>query len=109
MTAKGTPEVASDGDFLSHLVAVLSIYELGPFPAPLPQYKDKTDWQAESIMRSLTVMAHRMYNAEEQLAAMKASHSGRHFENGSDPQHRHFFHYETPHPPCSDHPSAAHH
>ncbi|KAF8884648.1 hypothetical protein BD779DRAFT_1400668, partial [Infundibulicybe gibba] len=59
--------------FHSHLVALLSIYELGPPSAPIPRYDGPSDWQTESILRSLTAMAQRMYTAEESLAAIKAA------------------------------------
>ncbi|KAA1473197.1 hypothetical protein DENSPDRAFT_779638, partial [Dentipellis sp. KUC8613] len=68
--------------FLSHLVAVLSIYELGPFPAPVPRYDGPSDWQTDSILRALGAMARRMYTAEETLASIKASENWE--SNGPD-------------------------
>jgi osomolarity two-component system, sensor histidine kinase NIK1 len=66
---------ADSGDpFLSHLVALVSLYELSPSPGPLPQYHGKTDWQMESIIRSVAAMARRMYSAEEALLVFRASH-----------------------------------
>ncbi|EGN97557.1 hypothetical protein SERLA73DRAFT_139829, partial [Serpula lacrymans var. lacrymans S7.3] len=59
--------------FLSHLIALLSIYELGPISTPLPRYDGPTDWQTDSILRSLGAVARRMYTAEETLASIKAS------------------------------------
>jgi osomolarity two-component system sensor histidine kinase NIK1 len=57
--------------FLSHLVAVLSVYELGPFSAPIPRYDGPHDWQTETITRSLNTIARRMYNAEELVKSTK--------------------------------------
>lgn len=52
--------------FKAHLVALLSIYELGPFPGtPIPRYEGPTDWQTESILKSFGAMARRMCSAEE--------------------------------------------
>lgn len=59
--------------FLSHLVALLSVYELQPTVAstagtpgiPLPRYEGPTDWQTDAIERSLGVIANRMRSAEE--------------------------------------------
>lgn len=70
--------------FLSHLIAVFSIYELGPSPAPLPRYDGPGDWQTDSILRSLNSLARRMYTAEETLGAIKASESWK--SNG--PEHK---------------------
>ncbi|KAF8884643.1 hypothetical protein BD779DRAFT_1674025 [Infundibulicybe gibba] len=57
--------------FHSHLVALLSIYELGPLSAPIPRYDGPSDLQTESILRSLASMAKRMYTAEESLATIE--------------------------------------
>jgi osomolarity two-component system, sensor histidine kinase NIK1 len=47
--------------FRTHLVALLSIYELGPFPGtPIPRYEGPSDWQTEAILKT-----GRMYSAEE--------------------------------------------
>lgn len=54
--------------FFTHLVALLSVYELGPaLHTPIPKYDGPTDWQIESILRSLGAMARRMYTAEGAL------------------------------------------
>jgi osomolarity two-component system, sensor histidine kinase NIK1 len=71
--------------FLSHLVLVLSIYELGPFPAPVPRYDGPSSWQTDNILRALKTMARRMYTAEETLASIKASEN---WENGPDTKKR---------------------
>ena len=56
----------SQHPFFTHLVALLSVYELGPsLPTPIPKYDGPTDWQIESILRSLGAMARRMYTADE--------------------------------------------
>ncbi|TFK35673.1 hypothetical protein BDQ12DRAFT_580577, partial [Crucibulum laeve] len=51
--------------FRSHLVALLSIYELGPKGAPIPRWDGPSDWQTDSILRSLSALAKRMWTAEE--------------------------------------------
>jgi osomolarity two-component system sensor histidine kinase NIK1 len=71
--------------FLAHLVAILSIYELGPFPAPVPRYDGPSTWQTDNILRSLKTMARRMYTAEDTLASIKASET---WENGPDTKKR---------------------
>src|SRR5258708_2606392 len=70
--------------FLSHLIAVFSLYELGLSPAPLPRYGGPNDWQTDSILRSLNSLARRMYTAEETLGAIKASENWK--SNG--PEHK---------------------
>ncbi|KAH9940081.1 uncharacterized protein BXZ73DRAFT_43034, partial [Epithele typhae] len=58
--------------FFTHLVALLSVYELGPsLPTPIPKYDGPSDWQIESILRSLGAMARRMHTAEEALSAFR--------------------------------------
>ena len=58
--------------FKSHLVALLSIYELGPFPGtPIPRYEGPTDWQTESILKSFGEMARRMCSAEETVGDLR--------------------------------------
>ncbi|KAG6333867.1 hypothetical protein ID866_5222 [Astraeus odoratus] len=59
--------------FLSHLIALLSTYELCPMSTPPPRYDGPGDWQTDSILRSLAAVARRMYTAEEALASIKAS------------------------------------
>ena len=36
--------------FLSHLIVVLSMYELGPGSTPISHYDDTTGWQTESTL-----------------------------------------------------------
>jgi osomolarity two-component system sensor histidine kinase NIK1 len=58
--------------FRAHLVALLSIYELGPFPGtPIPRYEGPTDWQTETILKSLSAMARRMCSAEETVGNLR--------------------------------------
>lgn len=58
--------------FRAHLVALLSIYELGPFPgAPIPRYEGPTDWQTETILKSLGAVARRMCSAEESVIDLR--------------------------------------
>ncbi|KAG2083298.1 uncharacterized protein F5147DRAFT_175424 [Suillus discolor] len=59
--------------FISHLIALLSTYELCPMSTPSPQYNGPADWQTGTILRSLGAVARRMYTAEETLASIKAS------------------------------------
>ena len=66
----------SQHPFFTHLVALLSVYELGPsLPTPIPKYDGPTDWQIESIHRSLSAMARRMWTAEEALNSIRAADS----------------------------------
>ena len=66
----------SQHPFFTHLVALLSVYELGPsLPTPIPKYDGPTDWQIESILRSLGAMARRMYTAEEALSSIRDAES----------------------------------
>ncbi|KAI0072318.1 hypothetical protein K474DRAFT_1557475, partial [Panus rudis PR-1116 ss-1] len=61
--------------FLSHLIALLSVYELGPFSTSIPKYEGPSDWQTQSILRSLDAMARRMYSAEEACHTIQARDS----------------------------------
>jgi len=71
-TAAPEPLVTTVDPFKSHLVALLSIYELGPFPgAPIPRYEGPSDWQTETILRSLSAFARRMWSAEEVAVSYK--------------------------------------
>jgi osomolarity two-component system, sensor histidine kinase NIK1 len=51
--------------FLSHLITVLSIYELGLFPASFPTYDGPSNWQTESVLRSLSALTCRIHLAED--------------------------------------------
>ena len=42
---------------------------------PPPRYDGPSDWQTDSILRSLAAVARRMYTAEDALASIKASES----------------------------------
>lgn len=57
--------------FFTHLVAILSCYELGPSSTPVPKYNGPHDWQTEAIERSLASIAKRMYSAEDELASWR--------------------------------------
>lgn len=64
--------------FLKHLVALLSVYELGPSSTPVPRYDGPSDWYTTSILRSLEAMARRMFTAEDAYNAIQAAqNSGR--------------------------------
>lgn len=77
MAPEEAPPVAEVSDpFKSHLVALLSIYELGPFPgAPIPRYEGPTDWQTDTILRSLATVAQRMWRAEAVVTEFKDARS----------------------------------
>lgn len=80
--------------FLSHLVALLSIYDLEPNPKasagtpaiPLPRYEGPRDLQTDAIERSLAKIAHRMRLAEEKLGAVHPWTPRRDFEYDTDPE-----------------------
>ncbi|TFK95926.1 hypothetical protein BDV98DRAFT_598145 [Pterulicium gracile] len=57
--------------FLSHLVALLSVYEHGPPGTPIPRYIGPKSWWTESISRSLYAVTKRMYGAEHQVRLMQ--------------------------------------
>ena len=59
------PRNSLAGPFLSHLILVLSIYELDRFPAPLPHYNGPSSWQTDNIFCALKTMARRMYTEED--------------------------------------------
>lgn len=72
--------------FLAHLILILSIYELGPSPSPIPSYDGPSTRQTDHILRTLKTMAHRMYTAEDTIASIKASGN---WENAPDAKKRH--------------------
>ncbi|KIJ38164.1 hypothetical protein M422DRAFT_170644, partial [Sphaerobolus stellatus SS14] len=70
--------MSSHHPFLSHLVALLSLYELGPTAtaSPPPKYDGPRDWQTDAIERSLVSLGRRMHTAEGQLSCIQASDKG---------------------------------
>ncbi|KAK0194850.1 hypothetical protein F5146DRAFT_1023091 [Armillaria mellea] len=56
--------MADTDPFRQHLVALLSIYALGPSSAPLPKYDGPTNWETNSILRSLEEFSKRLFAAE---------------------------------------------
>lgn len=72
--------------FLAHLILILSIYELGPSPSPIPSYDGPSTRQTHHILCTLKTMAHRMYTAEDTIASIKASGN---WENAPDAKKRH--------------------
>ncbi|KIJ97792.1 hypothetical protein K443DRAFT_681283 [Laccaria amethystina LaAM-08-1] len=71
--------------FRSHLVALLSIYELGPFPgAPIPRYDGPADWQTEMILKSLGVVAKRMWDAEAAVVSIGGISKGAKLKRDGD-------------------------
>ncbi|KAH9928109.1 uncharacterized protein B0H18DRAFT_1001439 [Fomitopsis serialis] len=61
--------------FYQYLVAPLPAYELGLSFVPVPRSESSSDWETDSVLRSFTAIARRMYTAEETIAAIKASRS----------------------------------
>ncbi len=59
--------MADTDPFRQHLVALLSIYALGPLSAPFPKYDGPTNWETSSILRSLEEFSKRLYAAEHAL------------------------------------------
>lgn len=59
--------MATTDDFLSHLVALLSVYTVGPATSPTPRYFGASTWQTDSILRSVSDLAKRMTTAEAAL------------------------------------------
>ncbi|KAJ2913125.1 hypothetical protein MD484_g7293, partial [Candolleomyces efflorescens] len=77
-----TSSPSAQDPFNSHLIALLSIYELGPYPGatvPVPRYNGACSWETEEILRSLGSIAKRMWVAEERVRSLsghsKKSHS----------------------------------
>jgi hypothetical protein len=71
-----TPSIPSADPFKNHLIALLSIYELAPFPGgPIPKYEGPSDWQTETILRSLSAVARRMLAAEAVATEYKQARS----------------------------------
>jgi len=64
--------MSSHHPFLSHLVALLSFYEIGPSTSPAPRYDGPQDWQTDAIERSLASLAGRMHTAEGQISSIQA-------------------------------------
>jgi len=89
------PQISSvpEHPFLSHLVALLSIYDLEPNPKasagtpaiPLPRYEGPRDLQTDAIERSLAKIAHRMRHAEEKLGAVHPWTPRRDFDYDTEP------------------------
>ncbi|KAF6745806.1 two-component histidine kinase Le.nik1-like protein [Ephemerocybe angulata] len=69
------PSTMPQDPFNSHLIALLSIYELGPYPGatvPVPRYNGPSSWETEEILRSLGSIAKRMWVAEERVRTKTA-------------------------------------
>ncbi|PFH53612.1 hypothetical protein AMATHDRAFT_79081, partial [Amanita thiersii Skay4041] len=62
--------------FRTHLIALISAYQLGPSSGvPVPRYDGPRDWQTETILGCLSEFARRMWMAEEvagELQSLKA-------------------------------------
>ncbi|KIL58310.1 hypothetical protein M378DRAFT_15628 [Amanita muscaria Koide BX008] len=57
--------------FRSHLIALISAYQLGPSSGvPVPRYDGQTDWQTETILGCLSEFARRMWLAEEMISRL---------------------------------------
>ena len=62
----------TDHPFVSHLAALLAVYDLRPQPSiPVPHYDDPTDPRTDAILKSISSMAHRMWVAEDALEKHK--------------------------------------
>jgi osomolarity two-component system, sensor histidine kinase NIK1 len=59
--------------FYLHLIALLSLYELGQPSAPAPRYDGPATWYTNTISRSVEAIARRMFTAEEALKAVQAA------------------------------------
>ncbi|KAF4582712.1 hypothetical protein EYR40_002636 [Pleurotus pulmonarius] len=59
-----SPPSSNIDPFRAHLIALLSLYEVGPATAPLPRYDGPSDWTTDTILNSLSNFAKRMYDAE---------------------------------------------
>ena len=71
--------------FQSHLVALLSIYELGPFAgAPILRYDGPADWQTEMTLKSLGVVAKRMWDVEAAVVSIGGINKGAKLKGGGD-------------------------
>ncbi|KIL60205.1 hypothetical protein M378DRAFT_84019, partial [Amanita muscaria Koide BX008] len=58
--------------FRSHLIALISAYQLGPSSGvPVPRYDGQRDWQTETILGCLSEFARRMWLAEETIYRLK--------------------------------------
>ncbi|KAK0462455.1 uncharacterized protein EV420DRAFT_1524924 [Desarmillaria tabescens] len=64
--------MANTDPFRKHLIALLSIYALGPSSTPVPKYDGPINWETGSILRSLEDFAKRMYTAEHALSSVYA-------------------------------------
>lgn len=58
--------------FRSHLIALVSAYQLGPTSGvPVPRYDGTRDWQTETILVCLSEFARRMWAAEETVVRLQ--------------------------------------
>jgi osomolarity two-component system sensor histidine kinase NIK1 len=72
--------------FVQHLVALLSVYEVGPrLSAQPPAWNGQSEWYHDTILRGITALARRAYTAEDALDAYKAAND---WETGSDTKKR---------------------
>jgi hypothetical protein len=67
----GAPQSPMDS-FISHLATLLAVYDSGPRAAlSVPQYDGPTDLRTDTILKSLSTMALRMWTAEEAIEKYK--------------------------------------
>jgi len=72
------PPTSQMDPFKTHLVALLSLYEVTPFARPpIPKYDGPADWQTDAILKSISKIAHRMWSAEEMLAVINQNVASR--------------------------------
>jgi len=58
--------------FISHLATLLAVYDLGPQPSiPVPHYDGPTDLRTDTILKSLSIITHRLWAAEDALEKHK--------------------------------------
>jgi hypothetical protein len=72
-SAMHTPPHTPTDPFYTHLIALLSVYEMGPYPGatvPVPRYSGPSNWETDQILRSLGVVAKRMWVAEERVRGL---------------------------------------
>ena len=61
------PKLPMDS-FVSHLAALLAVYDHGPQASiPAPHYDGPTDLRTDTILKSLSTIVHRMWTAEDAL------------------------------------------
>ncbi|KAH6901657.1 hypothetical protein BKA70DRAFT_1229813 [Coprinopsis sp. MPI-PUGE-AT-0042] len=71
-TAHTSPHSSAD-TFHNHLIVLLSFYEMEQYTdrtLPVPQYGGPCNWEMDQILKSLSVLAKRMWVAEERVKGL---------------------------------------